>query len=272
VKAASPRFRIGGERIELRGRRRKTDEIEAGAAEPRLGRGGGGRGEFFGFETGENEVVEGGARPFRGVGLGQRGADRRDEGPVLFVGRTLGDPAAEEGDLFGRDVFVGVGRGHLLFGVLREQAEDELALFGFAGGDDEAAVALGDGVVAFVEAELGLAVVGVLAVAVETVFREDGADVAVELELGGRGGAGSGGEQGGQEETGGGEAGHRGGVRRRGKLRAREQRLLRRCRCKREVRCGAKISGGDRERSRRFTRAFRSATVLSPLAYRRRFA
>ena len=226
-------FHVDGEGVEFGGCGWQADEIEAGAAQPRLGGGSGGGREVFALEARENEVIERGARPMGGGERGQRGALWRDEGPVFLVGRALGDPATEQGGLFWGDVLVGTGRRHLLVRVFREETDEEFAVVGFAGGDDETAVALAGGVVAVVEAELGLAAVGVLAVAVKTIFGEDGADVAVEFESRGLA-SGRGGERGQDEaeqatENG---CGHRGGCgpcshaqgdrRRGGELRGRE--------------------------------------------------
>ena len=68
---------------------------------------------------------------------------------------------------------MGIGGGHLLVLLGREDAGDEFAFGGLAGDDD----VVGELAFAGVEAELGFAFGGVLAVAVKTVFGEDRADV-----------------------------------------------------------------------------------------------
>ena len=77
---------------------------------------------------------------------------------------------------------------------MAQDAEDEFARVGFAGDDGgEFGFSAGEGGVALVEAEAGFAVRGVGAVAVVAVLREDGLDVAAEVDLGG--GESGGGEQ-----------------------------------------------------------------------------
>ncbi len=90
------------------------------------------------------------------------------------------------------------GRGHLEFGVVDFDAEDEVAGVGVAGGDGGAVGAGGEGGGFLVEAEVGLAGFGVGTVAGEAVLGEDGADVAVVVD-GVFGGEGGGGEEEGQE-------------------------------------------------------------------------
>jgi hypothetical protein len=90
-------------------------------------------------------------------------------------------------------------RGHDLVGVGGENAGDEFALFGIAGDDRSVAgTGGGEGGVADVEAEFAFAGGGVGAVAVVAVFREDGLDVAAEVDFSGR-------ETGGGEKRGEGE-------------------------------------------------------------------
>jgi hypothetical protein len=69
----------------------------------------------------------------------------------------------------------------LLVFVFGEEAKKEFALVGLAGGDHEAAVAVERGVITLVEPKFAFAVIGVLAVAVKTIFRKDRPDIAVEL-------------------------------------------------------------------------------------------
>ncbi len=108
------------------------------------------------------------------------------------VGGPFGDPAFEQGDLGGFQGRRGFGRGHREFGVVDLDAEDQVAGVGVAGDDGGGAGFEGEGgSLGHIEAETGLALALVGAVAGEAVLGEDGADVAVEIEgflgLGGEG-------------------------------------------------------------------------------------
>eukprot|EP01035_Chromulina_nebulosa_P040790 gene40790-55137_t len=92
--------------------------------------------------------------------------------------RALGDPAFEEGDLFRGDMLVGFSGRHAFLVIGGEEAKNDFAFVGLAGGDGGITGTRADGVGAVVEAEFALAVGGILAVALEAVFGENGADVA----------------------------------------------------------------------------------------------
>ena len=96
----------------------------------------------------------------------------RDEGPVFFVGCALGDPGFEEGDFVGGEGGVFFWWGHDLVRVRVADALDEVAGGGIAWDDGGG----GDGVVAEIEAEVGLTGVGVAAVAGEAFGGEERAD------------------------------------------------------------------------------------------------
>jgi hypothetical protein len=61
-----------------------------------------------------------------------------------------------------------------------EDAGEEFAVFGLAGDDGASAVVLGVGALGDVEAELGLALLFIGAVAIEALVGKDRADVAIE--------------------------------------------------------------------------------------------
>jgi hypothetical protein len=82
---------------------------------------------------------------------------------------------------------VGIGRGHEVIGIGSEDAFDDGAGVGVAGGDGFGF----DGVGADVEAEVAFAVILIGTVAGVTVFGEDGSDVPVERDLSGVRGGGS---------------------------------------------------------------------------------
>lgn len=97
---------------------------------------------------------------------------RGDEGPVFFVGCALRDPGFEEGDVGGGEGGVFFWWGHDLIGVRVADALDEMT-GGRVAGDDGGG---GDGVVADVEAEVGLTGVGVATVAGEALGGKERAD------------------------------------------------------------------------------------------------
>ena len=114
---------------------------------------------------------------------------QRQKGPVAFVLGALLDPAAEDRDLIGGEVRLFAGRGrHVLVGVGRGDPLDERAFVGLAGNDGRVAAEIGGGSVAEVEAQIGLAMLGVGSVAIKAVAREDGSDVLVEADFFGRSG------------------------------------------------------------------------------------
>ena len=224
---------VAGEGVDGGGFGWEAGEVGVEAADEGGAVGFRGWGEIGGVEGGEDEAVDGIAGPC-GVADGWEGrADGRDEGPVWFVGGTGGDPVAEEGALGVGERAVGVGRRHDFVRVRGDEAFDEFAFVGVAG--DEGV--FGEGGVADVEAEVGFAFIGVLAVAVEAVFAEDGADVAVEGDLCGWGGDREGGEEGAQEGAEHDGSSYGGG---RGRLSGRAGVALRVCRW-RETRGGRRL-------------------------------
>ena len=143
---------------------------------------------------------------------------------MVLVDRALLYPAFDEGALCGREWgFVRIGRWHHFIGVGADDALPEFGVGEVARDEGAHAATLGGGVGEGVEAELGLAVLRVDAVATEAVVCEDGSDVGV-VGNGLLGGAGRQGEDGEQQARrgGGGEAavGPGYGARRRGEAAA----------------------------------------------------
>lgn len=97
--------------------------------------------------------------------------------------RALGDPAAHQRDLLRRDVPIRFRRRHHVVAVVGLEAGDHLALIRLAGDDRRVPTEVARRFLRLIEAQFGLAVLRVLAVAVKAGLREDGADVAVELDL-----------------------------------------------------------------------------------------
>ena len=112
---------------------------------------------------------------------------------MRLILRALGDPALEQILLRAGEFLVRVRRRHEVIGVLGEDAFDELARVRLAGDESLG----GDGGLAHIEAELGLALLLVRAVAVKAVVGKNRPDVAVVIDLlGGRGGSGGSGGNG----------------------------------------------------------------------------
>jgi hypothetical protein len=186
------------ERFDVSGGRRESGEVEGDAADEGFARRFRGEGEALFLECAEEEAVDGVAAAGR-----RRFGDWWDEGPVAFVGGAFGDPAAEEVGLGRGDRLVEVGGRHEVVLVGGEDPAEDLAVFGFLEVDARVAgFAAFDCGLAEVEAEVGLALLFVGAVAMEAFVREDGPDVAIEAHVVGCGGGERQNEQQGDERTG----------------------------------------------------------------------
>ena len=154
--------------------------LEAGQGEGRAAGEGGevgrGRGlETFVKETFPDEMID-------GVFVGRDGRLLRwDETPVVFVLRALLDPFLDELFLLIGEGAVGVLGGHGV-GVV-ENAVDDFGVFGVAGDDGGGAFVILVGKFREVEGDVAFTGIGILAVAVETVLGENGADVFVVGDL-----------------------------------------------------------------------------------------
>ena len=119
---------LAQERFNLGGRRREAGEVETQAAQERGGVGFGLEFEFAGGEGGGDKGVEGvrwehrRLRP-RGSGCGRgrpRSFGQRHKRPVRLILGALGDPAAEQNHLGGRQTGkLGFRRRHVVVRVLR---------------------------------------------------------------------------------------------------------------------------------------------------------
>ena len=166
-----------------------------------VGRGGGELETFLG-ELGADKRVDG-ISLF--LILRKGGTLERGVGPMRLVDGALGDPAAEEFLLRGREGFVCLLRRHRIF--LVEDAEDDFAFVRVSGYDGEGSfLGLADCLFAHIEPQAGFAGFRIEAVAVEARVRQDRPDVAVEahgLRRGGDGWEKQGKrEKGGSHETG----------------------------------------------------------------------
>ena len=95
----------------------------------------------------------------------------------------MGDPAAEDVDLRGCDLFVRFGRRHDLFRIFAQDTLDEFAGLGVARLYGLDTVLEGYGALSGVEAELALTLLGVEAVAGEAVVGKNRADVPIEVQF-----------------------------------------------------------------------------------------
>ena len=169
---------------------RQPREGEGNAADERFPVGLGARCETLGLHRGEKEAVDRLIGPVGSGGRGELGLTDRFERPVLLVLRALFNPEAERFFLVCGQLFVGVRGRHHLGGVGRDDARPDLALRERAGGDGRTAVEGAGGVLGSIEAEVGLAGLGVKPVTGETGLREDGPDIAIELDDAISGGSG----------------------------------------------------------------------------------
>ena len=98
---------------------------------------------------------------------------------MRLVFGALGDPALKQFLLLRSEMSARIRRGHLVVGIGREDASDQLGIIRLARLDGF----LFQRDFAHVQAELGFAIVFVRAVAEEAVVRENGPDIAIELEF-----------------------------------------------------------------------------------------
>ena len=119
----------------LGGRRRQAGQVKRDTTQQAFLGGFRGRGNFLLGELGSDESVD------RILASDRQG--RHDWSfewfvcPVRFVHGALGDPAAEEFFLGGREGLVRLLFGHDFFSVGREDTFDDFALFWFAGNDGD---------------------------------------------------------------------------------------------------------------------------------------
>src|SRR5580704_13158105 len=96
--------------------------------------------------------------------------------------RALIDPLSEQLDLLRLQRLVELRRRHDRFGIVRRDAGEQFALRGFAGNEGKTAAAESSKrAVLGVKPELGLALLVVGSVAGETMFRQDGPNLPVEI-------------------------------------------------------------------------------------------
>ena len=157
--------------------RRQTGQVVGDAAEQ--GRGIGFRGgcQLMRFQFVQDKVVDLVPGPWIVIHLRKQRPHRREEGPVRLIAGAFRDPLFQLGLLLRGHGTVGIRGRHHFVRIGAEEPLHQFAGFGIAGHKSF----LRQSRLALVEAQVGLAVIGVLSVAIIAVFREDGADVAVEV-------------------------------------------------------------------------------------------
>ena len=108
--------------------------------------------------------------------------DRWDIGPMLLVFATGSDPTVEDVLFRIGEGFVGLGGRHDLLFVSGMDAVVDFAFLRFARRNGACAIVIGGGTGKIVEPQLGLAGFFVGAVAMEALVRQDGLDIAVEID------------------------------------------------------------------------------------------
>ena len=101
---------------------------------------------------------------------------RGDEGPVGFIGRSLGNPPLQQFTLRGTDPAMRIRRRHHFVGIVTQEAAHQFAGSGIAG--HEGPLLQRGGPV--IETQFTLPFAGVLTVTVKAVLAQNRADVAVE--------------------------------------------------------------------------------------------
>src|SRR5207244_4468676 len=92
------------------------------------------------------------------------------------------DPLPDCRDLLLGERFAETGVGHPFFGVIRRDAQVKFALVGLARRDHAGAIAAGKEPFLGIKPQVGLALVLVRAVALKAVLRQDGPDIAIEID------------------------------------------------------------------------------------------
>ena len=183
------RILVGQKRIHFGGSWRQPGQIESHAANERdlVGRLGGN--QPLGIQPREDEAVDFVLDP--GLVLHNRwgGYCGRDERPMLRPRAAFGDPPLEQFDLGGSHLFPRGGGRHLFVGILRQHAGDQFAFINLARDNGRCSRSqFGGAPFSDVQPQAGLAFLFIGTVALKTIVRQDGPDVAGEVQrpVGGR--------------------------------------------------------------------------------------
>ena len=156
---------------------RQTGEVEGDTANEVLARRPLGRGQPGSLEPFPNEVIDG------VLSFGNLGTDRSLEGPVLVVACSLRNPLAQQFLFLLRERPVRIRRRHHVDVVVSLDAIDEFAGLRVAGDDPGVVPETGGRVLEGVDPVVRFLVLGVRPMAVEALVREDGANVAIEVDV-----------------------------------------------------------------------------------------
>ena len=170
---------IGGELFDFFERGRKSAEVEGKTSHEGAGIGEGREFEFFLFEFLGNELVD--CVAFGEIGLWFFDSD---ESPMRFVFGALFDPAFDQGLVGVGELTERVGRRHDLIGIIRNDAQPDLGVHRVAWDDGrDAVLVFGESALWRVEAKIGLAGIGIEAMAGETTVGEKRTNVVVEVDV-----------------------------------------------------------------------------------------
>ena len=107
---------------------------------------------------------------------------RLNKTPVWLPFRPVVDPSADDLDLFGLELLVGIRRRHDVVGTVSDKAIVEGAIVGLARYHNGIVPAFAEEALLGVESQVRLTGAGIGTVAMEAGVREDGPHVAVERE------------------------------------------------------------------------------------------
>ena len=103
---------------------------------------------------------------------------------MLRVRRALLDPSIEESFLFFGKLPLRIGRRHLVVGIVATDAPVQFAILQAARLDAEVAAEIGEELFLGIEPKFGLLVLRVRPMATKALVRENGPNVAVEIDRG----------------------------------------------------------------------------------------
>ncbi len=97
----------------------------------------------------------------------------------------LRNPAADQFDLRGGRFLSGFRGRHPLVGIVREHPPQGFAFVRLAGDEGRMPAEIGEGARLGIQSQIGLSLLGIRAVTVEAISRQDRANVAIEVDVAG---------------------------------------------------------------------------------------
>lgn len=164
---------------------RKSGQIQGGTTDERslirLFRGG----QSLRLESSEDEIVDGILHLVLIFDHWRGRTSKRHKRPVFFPRSSLPNPAGQVLNLLLVECFARFCQRHTLFVVVGGYSVIQFALFRFAGDNDGIPLGSRESPRLGVQTQFPLAILRIGAVAGVAVLREDGADIAVEINLSG---------------------------------------------------------------------------------------